>query len=91
MANPIILRGKGQITLPQEIREAARLEEGDPLEVEMTDQGILLRPMKVIDATQSWFWTPAWQLMEAEADVDIASGRVDEHETAEGFLDSLDT
>jgi len=40
VANPIILRGKGQITLPQEIREAARLEEGDPIEVEMTDQSL---------------------------------------------------
>ena len=90
MANPIILRGKGQITLPQEIREAARLEEGDPIEVEMTDQGILLRPLKVIDSTQTWFWTPAWQLMEAEADADIASGHVEEYGTAEEFLDSLD-
>jgi AbrB family looped-hinge helix DNA binding protein len=91
MVNPIILRGKGQITLPQEIREAARLEEGDPFEVEMTDQGILLRPLKVIDSTQAWFWTPAWQLMEAEADADIASGRVERYRTAEELFTSLDS
>lgn len=85
-----IVRAKGQITLPKEIREAARLEEGDPIEVEMTDEGILLRPQKVIDSTQAWFWTPAWQLMEAEADVDIATGRVEVFNTGEEFLASLD-
>lgn len=85
-----IVRAKGQITLPKEVREAARLEEGDPIEVEMTDEGILLRPQKVIDSTQAWFWTPAWQLMEAEADVDIATGRVEVFNTGEEFLASLD-
>lgn len=85
-----IVRGKGQITLPREIREAARLEEGDPVEVEMTEEGILLRPQKVIDSTQAWFWTPTWQLMEAEADVDIATGRVEAFKTGEDFLAALD-
>jgi AbrB family looped-hinge helix DNA binding protein len=40
------LRRAAQITLPRTIREAARLEEGDYLDVEMTDSGaILLRPV----------------------------------------------
>ena len=84
------IRGRGQLTLPSEIREAAHLEEGDQVEVEMTRDGILLRPLKVIDSTQAWFWTPAWQLMEAEADVDIAAGRVRSFENDEDFLASLD-
>jgi AbrB family looped-hinge helix DNA binding protein len=84
------IRGKGQITLPREIREAAHLEEGDPLQVEMTEDGILLRPMKVIDSTQAWFWSPAWQLKEAEADVDIASGLVRTFDSGEELLASLD-
>jgi len=41
------LRRAAQITLPRGIRLAARLEEGDYLEVEMTDGGILLRPVSV--------------------------------------------
>jgi len=85
-----IIRGKGQITLPSEIREAAHLEEGDPVEIEMTEEGILLRPQKVIDSTQAWFWTPAWQLMEAKADVDIATGGVEAFKTGEDLLASLD-
>jgi hypothetical protein len=51
------LRAEGQLTLPEEICVAARLEDGDLFDAEITDEGILLRPRKVIDATQAWFWT----------------------------------
>ena len=37
-----------QITLPPDIREAARLEEGDYLEAEVTETGaILLKPVSI--------------------------------------------
>src|SRR5206468_3443813 len=55
-----------------EIRRAARLEEGDPVEFEIVEGGILLKPRKIIDATQAWFWTPAWQAGEAEAAAEIS-------------------
>lgn len=42
------LRRAAQITLPQEIREAAQLKEGDYLEAEMTATGaILLKPVAI--------------------------------------------
>ncbi len=34
---------------------AARLQEGDLFEAEVTPEGILLRPQRVVDATQAWF------------------------------------
>jgi AbrB family looped-hinge helix DNA binding protein len=83
------LRAKGQLTLPEEIRVAARLEEGDLLEAEITEEGILLRPQKVIDATQAWFWTPQWQQGEREADADLAAGRAQIFNSGEDFLDAL--
>lgn len=83
------VRAKGQITIPTAIRQAARLEEGDPVEVEIVDDGILLRPKKLIDASQAWFWTPEWQAMEREADADIAAGRVERFESDEAFLAAL--
>ena len=83
------LRAKGQLTLPAEIRAAARLEEGDLLEAEITEQGILLRPQKVIDATQAWFWTPEWQAGEREADADLAAGRVETFGSGEEFVAAL--
>jgi antitoxin PrlF len=83
------LRAKGQITLPDDIRKAAHLEEGDLLEAELTQDGILLRPQKLIDATQAWFWTPAWQAGERQADADQAAGRVESFGSGEEFIDAL--
>ena len=83
------LRAKGQITLPEDIRRAARLEEGDLLEAEITSEGILLRPQKVIDATQAWFWTPKWQEGEREADADLAAGNSEFFESGEALIEAL--
>ena len=83
------VRERGQITIPAAIRKAARLEEGDPLEVELVPEGILLRPRKVIDATQAWFWKPEWQAGEREAEREIASGGGTRYDSDEEFLDSL--
>jgi AbrB family looped-hinge helix DNA binding protein len=85
-----VIRGKGQVTIPASIRRAVHLEEGDPIEVELVADGILLRPCKVIDPTQAWFWTPEWQAKEREADEDIAAGRVERFESDEEFLAALD-
>ena len=84
------IRGKGQITVPREIREAAHLAEGDPVEFEIISEGILLRPKKVIDSTQAWFWTEAWQAGERAASADIAEGRVTTYKSTEDFLGALD-
>ena len=85
----MIIRGKGQVTLPEDIRKSAHLEEGDLLEVELTPDGILLRPQKVIDATQAWFWEPAWQKGEREVDTDRSAGRVTEFDSAKDMIESL--
>ncbi len=52
------LRAKGLVALPDDIRKAAHLKAGDLLDAELTADGILLRPQKVVDATQAWFWSP---------------------------------
>jgi antitoxin PrlF len=85
-----VIRAKGQVTIPQDVREAAHLKEGDPVEVEITADGILLRPQKLIDASQAWFWTREWQQGEHEASDDIKAGRVTTFESAPVFLESLD-
>lgn len=84
-----VMRAKGQITIPRGIRQAAHLEENDPVTVELTADGILLRPHKVIDSTQAWFWTPRWQAMEHEADDDMAAGRSTIYGSDESFIAHL--
>lgn len=90
MGKTVKVRSKGQLTIPPEVRRAARLEEGDPVEFEITPDGILLRPKKVIDASQAWFWTPEWQAKEREADEEIAAGRGEKFETDEEFIAALE-
>lgn len=85
-----IMRAKGQLTIPAEIRKAAHLEENAPVVFELTERGVLLRPGKVVDAGQAWFWTPEWQAGEREADADLAAGRFARHESDEAFLASLE-
>lgn len=83
------LRAKGQLTLPEEIRTAARLEEGDLLDAEITVDGILLRPQKLIDATQAWFWEPSWQAAERDADADRRAGHIESFASGEAFVAQL--
>ena len=85
------VRTKGQITIPIEIRKAIHLEEGDPVEVELVEEGILLRPQKVIDATQAWFWTPEWQESIRRSAEQVAAGKAKVFEDDKAFLAALDT
>jgi antitoxin PrlF len=90
MMSGTTIRGKGQLTIPADIREAAHLEEGDPVEVEIVAEGILIRPRKIIDATQAWFWAPAWQAGESEAAAELARGEGRIFVSGDEFLASLD-
>lgn len=65
-----------QITLPKNIREQSEITNGDLLEVEYKEGEIVIRPVKVVNRDQAYFWTKRWQKGEAEADADIAEGRV---------------
>lgn len=72
----IQIRGHGQITIPKRIRELFNLEDGDVLVIEGREDGILMKPRKLLDPTQAWFWTEEWQKKERRADEDIKGGRV---------------
>ena len=67
---------KHQITIPKEAFKKLRLEVGDFLEVDVTEEGLLLIPKKLIPKDQIWFWTKEWQKKEKEADEAIARGEV---------------
>ena len=83
------MRPKGQVTLPDSVRKAARLNEGDYLEVSVEEGAIVMRPKKLVDAAQAWFWTAEWQRGEREASEEIADGRTRLAGSADEFLDSL--
>ena len=77
------------MTLPEKVRKLAKLSEGDLLEAEVIDEGVLLRPRKLIDRDQAWFWTPEWQAGERAADEDLATGRIKTFSTPDEFIEAL--
>ncbi len=77
----------GGLTLPEQIRQAAGIVEGDLVYVEIREDGAggLQVQLRKIAPDQAWFWTPEWQAKEREADEDRAAGRVSRF-TSEGEL-----
>ena len=80
----------GQITLPAPVRKKLGIVEGDMIEIEIKDDTAVLVPQKLVDKSQSYFWTKKWQETEREADADIKAGRVKVFGSAEELLKELD-
>lgn len=72
----VTLRSDGRVTIPKSLRRQARLNEGDELDVEITSDGILIRPCSQQDQDQSWYWTDEWQVGEQQIAEDRAAGRL---------------
>jgi AbrB family looped-hinge helix DNA binding protein len=86
----ITLRAKGQLTLPEAIRKAAQLTEGDLLLAEVTEDGVvILRPATAVDRSQAWFWQAEHQAGEQEASGQAARGEGESSASGEEFLASL--
>jgi len=85
----IPVRGHGQITIPKRLRAQLGIEEGDVFEVEVTEQGLLLKPRKLIDPQQAWFWSEAWQTREQEAEDAIQAGQVKRFADPEELIQEL--
>ncbi len=79
----------GQITLPAQMRRAANIEEGDYIEVTVQGDSLLLTPKKLIDKSQAYYWTPAWQEMERRADEDEKAGRTAKFDSVEDLIADL--
>jgi antitoxin MazE len=85
------LRRRSQVTLPSEVVKKMKLQEGDNLDIILEDDKIIIKPVLVIDRSQSWFWSKKWQEMEKEADEDIKHGRVHKAKNVKGLIDKLDS
>ncbi len=70
------ITSNGSVTLPAKFRKALGLLPGDIVSAELRHGAIVMKPAKVVDAEDAWFYTQEWQKKEAEADADIAAGRV---------------
>lgn len=80
----------GSVTLPAKFRKALGLVPGDVVSAELRNGAIVMRPARIVDADDAWYHSRPWREAEAEADEDIAAGRVhgpfDDAESAIDFL-----
>jgi AbrB family looped-hinge helix DNA binding protein len=67
---------QGQIRIPKKIMSILGIEKGDYVEADISDGEIVLKPRKLIDPSQGWYWTKEWQKIEAEVDNEIETGRI---------------
>ena len=81
------LRERSQVTLPAEIVKKLDLKAGDNLEITLEDDRIVIKPVLIIDRSQSWFWSKEWQGKEKEVEADIKAGRI--HKAA-GYKDLIE-
>jgi antitoxin MazE len=84
------LRRRSQVTLPSEVVKRMKLQEGDNLDIDIDEDRIIIRPVLVIDRSQSWFWSKQWQDMEKEVDLDIKKGRVHKAKNVADLINKLD-
>jgi AbrB family looped-hinge helix DNA binding protein len=62
---------QGQIRIPKNIMLTLGIEQGDYVELDIEERQIVLKPRKLIDPSQGWYWTKEWQEMEANVDKEI--------------------
>jgi len=87
MAAIMKISPQGQIRIPKKIMARLGIDKGDYVEVDVEAKKIVLKPRKLIDPFQGWYWTKEWQKMEARADEDIEKDQLSpKFETAEDGL-----
>jgi AbrB family looped-hinge helix DNA binding protein len=85
------VRAKAQLTLPEEIRRALHICEGDDVEFSLHDDGtVTIRGFVSIPTDQAWFFTPEWLAGEQEAEAEIAAGNGTAHDSAVDMFAHLD-
>ncbi len=90
MAQSVVKVQKNKnITLPMWVIRRFHLGAGDFVRMEATADGVVLKPAKLVDPTQAYFWTKEWQAGEQEAEADIRTGRIKAFKTIKELLNDL--
>ena len=81
------VRPKAQLTLPDEIRRAMHVSEGDEIEFAVHGDGtITVRGYVSVPSDQTWFFTPGGLVGKQQADDENAAGGGTVHESAEAMF-----
>lgn len=75
---PVIMKisPQGQIRLPKKIMMTLGIDKGDYVEVDVEERQIVLKPRKLIDPAQGWYWTREWQQIEGDVDAQVQGNQL---------------
>ena len=86
------VKKRGQVTIPHYLRKKLNIANGDYVKIDEIENGVVLRPIKVINPDQEYFYTKEWQKGEAQADKDIEKGKIaGPFESAEDLIKDLES
>ncbi|MBI3319564.1 MAG: hypothetical protein HYZ89_03145 [Candidatus Omnitrophica bacterium] len=77
------------ITLPVWLMHRFHVRTGDFVQLEETRNGVLIKPAKLIDPSQAYFWTKEWQEGEREVEGDLKKGRVKKFKSVKELMNDL--
>ena len=80
-----------QITLPNQIRRKFNISVGDYIKINEEERKIAIKPVKIIELDQEYFYTKEWQEKEAQADRNLAEGRYKEFDNVEDLIKDLNS
>lgn len=69
------LKQKSQLTIPKEFIEKLDIKIGETLQIDLSDNQIIITPIAIVPKDQIWFYTKKWQKMEKEVDEQIKNGK----------------
>ena len=84
------LQKNKNVTLPTWLIQRFHIGPGDFLQIQETREGVLIKPRKLIDPSQAYFWTKEWQEEEREADKDRRHGKVKRFRSMKDLVRDLD-
>jgi AbrB family looped-hinge helix DNA binding protein len=62
---------QGQIRIPKKVLESLKIVPGDYIEMDIESGHAVLKPRKLIDPSQGWYWTKEWQKAETDVDEEV--------------------
>ena len=77
------------VTLPRWVMELFRVSPGDFIRIERRNGTVVLHPAKLVDPSQTYFWTPQWQEGERKVEEEKRKGKAKFFRSAEDLIKDL--
>jgi hypothetical protein len=84
------LQKNKNVTLPTWVIQRFHVGPGDFLRLQETQAGVLMKPGRMIDPSQAYFWTKEWQEEERKVERERHRGKVKRFRSMKELVKDLD-